>query len=216
LKAVVCLFVLRKLFANRKETNEDLYKRISEFYDKATGLWVSVWGEHLHTGHYGYKGQTIKNNAEAQTNMIVEFMKFGNLTPGDQNISSILDLGCGVGGSSLYLARMFQKAKIVGVTLSLDQVRRATAYAIQANVSDRVTFQIDNAMALKAKDGTFDVVWSLESGEHMPDKFKFISEAKRVLKPGGLLLVATWCHRETQNASPLGSSERFFFGNDKS
>jgi tocopherol O-methyltransferase len=44
-------------------------------------------------------------------------------------------------------------------------------------------------------DDTFDFVWSMESGEHMPDKEKFLAECYRVLKPGGTFLMATWCHR---------------------
>jgi len=44
-------------------------------------------------------------------------------------------------------------------------------------------------------DASFDLVWSLESGEHMPDKVKFLQECYRVLKPGGTLIMVTWCHR---------------------
>lgn len=44
-------------------------------------------------------------------------------------------------------------------------------------------------------DGEFDLVWSMESGEHMPDKEKFVAELARVCSPGGRILVVTWCHR---------------------
>jgi len=49
---------------------------------------------------------------------------------------------------------------------------------------------------------------SMESGEHMPDKQQFMSECMRVLKPGGLFLMATWCHRETEQQLPLSESEQ--------
>ena len=39
-------------------------------------------------------------------------------------------------------------------------------------------------------------VWACESGEHMPDKRKYIEEMTRVLKPGGTLAIACWCQRE--------------------
>ena len=42
---------------------------------------------------------------------------------------------------------------------------------------------------------SFDLAWSLESGEHMPDKKKFVSELLRVTKPGGKVVIVTWCHR---------------------
>ena len=57
------------------------------------------------------------------------------------------------------------------------------------------------------EDRSFDFVWSLESGEHMPDKAKFLQECYRVLKPGGKLMLATWCHRQT-NVTPLDRDER--------
>ena len=43
--------------------------------------------------------------------------------------------------------------------------------------------------------GEFDLAWSLESGEHMPDKQKFVGEVVRVTAPGGRVLIVTWCHR---------------------
>ena len=45
-------------------------------------------------------------------------------------------------------------------------------------------------------DDTFDLVWACESGEHMPDKKKYVEEMVRVLKPGGSLVIACWCQRE--------------------
>ena len=49
----------------------------------------------------------------------------------------------------------------------------------------------------------------MESGEHMPDKQGFLKECYRLLKPGGIFLMATWCHRETDSlAGPLTDSEK--------
>ena len=45
-------------------------------------------------------------------------------------------------------------------------------------------------------DNSFDLVWSLESGEHMPDKAQFVSELVRVLRPSGRLIIVAWCHRD--------------------
>lgn len=40
------------------------------------------------------------------------------------------------------------------------------------------------------------VAWSMESGEHMPDKKRFVNELFRVTKPDGRIIIVTWCHRE--------------------
>jgi tocopherol O-methyltransferase len=64
-------------------------------------------------------------------------------------------------------------------------------------------------MQMPFANATFDLVWSLESGEHMPDKTQFLQECCRVLKPGGTLVVATWCHRSCQPPEPpLTGSEQ--------
>jgi tocopherol O-methyltransferase len=48
------------------------------------------------------------------------------------------------------------------------------------------------------EDNSFDLVWSLESGEHMPDKKVFVNELFRVATPGGRIIIVTWCHRDLQ------------------
>jgi MPBQ/MSBQ methyltransferase len=45
-------------------------------------------------------------------------------------------------------------------------------------------------------DNSFDIVWACESGEHMPDKAKYIGEMMRVLKPGGKFVMACWSQRD--------------------
>ena len=56
-------------------------------------------------------------------------------------------------------------------------------------------------------DNTFDVVWACESGEHMPDKKLYVEEMTRVLKPGGRIVIATWCQRD-DSKKPFDADER--------
>ena len=65
------------------------------------------------------------------------------------------------------------------------------------NLSRKTRFMVANAQEMPFEDNSFDLVWSLESGEHMPDKTKFLQECYRVLKPDGTLIMVTWCHRNT-------------------
>ena len=51
-------------------------------------------------------------------------------------------------------------------------------------------------------DDTFDLAWSLESGEHMPDKAKFVNELMRVVAPSGRIIIVTWCHRDLEKGEP--------------
>ena len=65
-----------------------------------------------------------------------------------------------------------------------------------------------DALAMTFEDNTFDLVWACESGEHMPDKQKYIDEMTRVLKPGGTIVIACWCEREESAARPLSVQDK--------
>jgi tocopherol O-methyltransferase len=182
-----------------------LEAKIQQFYDSSSPLWEQVWGEHMHHGYYGPQGQLRKPRRQAQIDLIEELLDWSGL--GTEAIvpapEQILDVGCGIGGSSLYLAARFQAA-VTGITLSPVQAQRATERAQDAGFGGRVNFQVANALQMPFTDHSFDLVWSLESGEHMPDKRQFLAECCRVLKPGGKLILATWCHRPTEVA-PFGT-----------
>jgi tocopherol O-methyltransferase len=179
-----------------------LYKQIQQFYDASSGLWEEIWGEHMHHGYYGPNGTQKKDRRQAQIDLIEELLNWAEVkTP-----ENILDVGCGIGGSSLYLADKFH-ARATGITLSPVQAARATERAQELNLSNRSQFLVADAQAMPFEDNSFDLVWSLESGEHMPDKTKFLQECYRVLKPGGKLIMVTWCHRPIDN-SPLTEDEQ--------
>ena len=183
-----------------------LYQDIREFYDASSGLWEQIWGEHMHHGYYG-KGGTYKlDRRQAQIELLEELLVWAGY---DQHHApqNIIDVGCGIGGSTLYLAQKFG-SQATGITLSPVQVSRAKERATEAGLDNRLRFEVANALEMPFADHTFDLVWSLESGEHMPDKTKFLAECYRVLKPGGKMILATWCHRETNSlAGELTSDE---------
>ncbi|NJR48655.1 MAG: methyltransferase domain-containing protein [Leptolyngbyaceae cyanobacterium CSU_1_3] len=177
-----------------------LYQQIQQFYDASSGLWEQIWGEHMHHGYYGVDGREKKDRRQAQIDLIEALLQWANVT----QASNILDVGCGIGGSSLYLAEKFG-ATATGVTLSPVQANRAIDRAQAAQIDAH--FQVADALNMPFADHSFDLVWSLESGEHMPDKAKFLQECYRVLKPGGTFILATWCHRST-HLYPLSTDEQ--------
>jgi tocopherol O-methyltransferase len=185
-----------------------LYQQIQQFYDASSTLWEEVWGEHMHHGYYGPEGNLSKERRQAQIDLIEEFLRWGMGFSEPSQFSKILDVGCGIGGSTLYLAEKFQ-AEATGITLSPVQANRATERAQNAQLGQQVNFQVANALEMPFEDDSFDLVWSLESGEHMPNKQQFLRECYRVLKPGGLFLMATWCHRPVSPTAPeLTDDER--------
>lgn len=181
-----------------------LYRDIQQFYDRSSLLWEQIWGEHMHHGYYGRAGTYKLDRRQAQIELIEELLNWSKVNSAEQ----ILDVGCGIGGSTLYLSDKFA-ASATGITLSPVQASRAKERAIEAKLSERVEFQVADAQAMPFADNTFDLVWSLESGEHMPDKTQFLKECYRVLKSNGTLILATWCHRPTNSlAGELTANEK--------
>jgi len=182
-----------------------LNQRIQEFYDSSTSLWESRWGQHLHHGYYADpKDWQNQNPQQAQLDLITNIVSWAGVatTPPPK----ILDVGCGIGGTALYFAQQFP-AHVIGITLSPKQASRAIEKAREHQLSDRLSFQVADALAMPFADQSFDLVWSLESGEHMADKQKFLQECYRVLQPQGRLVLATWCHRPSQ-LQPLSKYEQ--------
>ncbi|MEB3288267.1 MAG: methyltransferase domain-containing protein [Leptolyngbya sp.] len=185
-----------------------LSDQIQSFYDASSGLWEQIWGEHMHHGYYGPTGTVRKDRRQAQIDLIDECLRWAKVT----QATEILDFGCGIGGSALELATRFN-ARVTGITLSPVQAKRATERAAAAGLAGDsapcAQFQVANALDTPFADESFDFIWSMESGEHMPNKAGFLQECHRLLKPGGKLLIVTWCHRPTDSlAGPLTPAER--------
>ncbi|MEM9770672.1 MAG: methyltransferase domain-containing protein, partial [Cyanobacteria bacterium P01_D01_bin.73] len=159
------------------------------------------WGEHIHLGHYGSPPRRT-DFLQAKADFVHEMVKWGGLDKLGAG-TTVLDVGCGIGGSSRILAKEYD-FDVTGVTISPEQVKRATELTPDGLTAQ---FKVDDAMALSYPDASFDVVWSIEAGPHMPDKAVFAQELLRVLKPGGILVVADWNQRDDRQV-PLSGWEK--------
>ena len=81
---------------------------------------------------------------------------------------------------------------VIGISISPAQIQRAT----ELTPRTAVHFAVMDALNLQLPDQSFDAVWSVEAGPHMPDKQRYADELLRVLKPGGRLAVADWNRRD--------------------
>lgn len=169
-----------------------LNTRIKDFYDASTPLWLNTWGEQMHHGYYGPNGKRKVEHQQAQIDMIEAMLEWGQAPT---NIGRFLDAGCGVGGSSRYLTLKYPLAMGVGVTLSPVQALNGMKFNEKAGVGDRLAIRAQDVYSLDEKDGPFDLIWSMESAEHMEDKTALMALFYRLLRPGGQLIMTTWCHR---------------------
>ena len=167
------------------------------------GILEHYWGEHIHLGYYQkpapgrHQRQDFRAAKAAFVHELVRWSALDQLPPG----STLLDVGCGIGGSARILARDYG-FKVVGISISPAQIERARSLT-PAGLSCR--FAVMDALALELPDASFDAVWSVEACPHMPDKQRYADELLRVLKPGGLLAVADWNRRD----GPMGRAERW-------
>lgn len=185
---------------------------VGDEYDSWTdeGVLEYYWGEHIHLGYYtpeereaGYKK---KDFIEAKYDFVDQMLQWSGAWKNGAP-AKVLDVGCGIGGTSRYLASRFPESRVTGVTLSAKQVARGTQLAKEREISN-VDFQVMDALAMDFPDNSFDLVWACESGEHMPDKDAYVKEMLRVLKPGGTLVIATWCQRDETPENPLTERDR--------
>ncbi|KAF9670389.1 hypothetical protein SADUNF_Sadunf13G0063200 [Salix dunnii] len=194
-------------FAGISDTGStrELKQGIAELYDQSSAVWEDIWGDHMHHGFYDpdeVAPGSGPDHRAAQSRMIQEALSFAGVSEDPEKApKTVVDVGCGIGGSSRYIARKYG-AKCQGITLSPFQAQRANALAATEGLADKVSFQVADALEQPFPDGQFDLVWSMESGEHMPDKRKFVGELARVAAPGATIVIVTWCHRV------LGPSEK--------
>lgn len=159
---------------NDKEKVRDHYDRMSPYYR-------SLWGEHIHHG-YWIRGDESKEAAQLQ--LIEHVAEAAEI----QRNVKILDVGCGFGGSSIYLAKECG-AEATGITISPVQVEMANKAAAEAGVNAKFLLMDAEAMTFETH---FDVVWSVESITHYHDIARFFLAAAKLLKPGGTLAITDW------------------------
>lgn len=104
----------------------------------------------------------------------------------------VLDVGCGRGGIAVLLARDHGARHVTGIDLQSDMIAEGTRRAAQANVDDRVSFELVAPGPFPFNDASFDVVFSKDAIVHVADKRALYRDSYRVLRPGGRLLVGDW------------------------
>ncbi len=164
----------------------DYHKKIIEYYKDTENAYKDSWDLNNSLAiHYGYWDEKVKSFPESLLRMNEVMIEAAAIKSSDK----VLDAGCGVGGSSIFMATVLG-CKVTGITLSERQVQHAKENAAKKNVEGLVDFKTMDYSATNFPDASFDVVWGCESICYADDKEKFIKEAFRLLKPGGRLVVA--------------------------
>lgn len=157
-------------------------EQVAEYYDRMQVFYDLVWSRR--DVHFGIWEPGMYRRSEALRNVQRIAARSLDLPPG----SRVLDAGCGVGGTSLFLAEEHD-LKVVGCGLSREQLRRALELAERSSARYRPGFSISDYTCSAFPDGVFDGAVAIESACHANSKRDFVAEMARVLRPGGKLVV---------------------------
>lgn len=155
---------------------------IREHYDRLSPVYRDVWGIHLHHG-YWIDGTETKERAQEQ--LIELLVQRLQIKPRLQ----VLDIGCGIGGTAIYLAKRFD-AQVLGITISPIQAAMAARSAAEDGITS-CRFVAMDAEELAIRN-EFDVVWCVESLSHMANRDQVLEDALALLKPGGKIGIIDW------------------------
>ena len=164
----------------------DYHKKIVDYYNATEHAYKDSWDLNNSLAiHYGYWDEKVKSFPQSLLRMNEVMIDAVGINSNDH----VLDAGCGVGGSSVFIANI-TGASVTGITLSERQVSHAKANAEKKGVSAKTDFRVMNYAATDFPDASFDVVWGCESICYADNKYQFIREAWRLLRPGGRLVIA--------------------------
>ena len=181
---------------------ESASKKVRQYYDENTpGIYLRGWNlDHIHFGLFEpgecpapgelmVESESVARALQRMVKVIVEPAKI-------QAHHHVVDAGCGVGGTSVYLAKN-RGCRVTGVNIHEPQLEIARAKASEALLTDRVWFEYaDCAQSLPFEDNSIDVVVNIESACHYGDRARFLHEVSRILKPGGILVASDWMARD--------------------
>jgi len=157
--------------------------RVMEYYRQTGWQYKLVWSpEHL---HYGWWDDGVSSHAASLTRMLEVLANAGSVYfPG----TKVLDAGCGTGGTARWLAEA-RGAQVVGVSVVPEQIAEANRIRLRKGVRG-VRFFCADYRDLPLPNESFEVVFAIESSCYARPKLDFLTEAFRVLEPGGRLVVA--------------------------
>ena len=154
------------------------------YYDLVTDFYEYGWGQSFHFAPRA-ANESFAATLARHEHYIAHRLGLG---PG----MTAVDLGCGVGGPLIEIAR-FSGARIVGVSDNALHVERAAKRSEEAGLSHLADWLECDFMQVDAPDASFDAAYSIEATCCAPDKAGVYGEAFRLLRPGGRFTAYEYC-----------------------
>lgn len=179
-------------------SKEENYEKVVAYYETSHWLYRLLWytpkSLAIHIGFWNDDTNTL-------TEALLNENKFMADTTHLTREALVLDAGCGVGGSAIWIARNIG-ANVVGIANEEKLVKEARKNAAMNQVENKTSFELQDYDHTNFSDDIFDVVWAIESFDYSPDKKTTFQEMRRILKTGGVLIIADFFqNREVRNRS---------------
>jgi ubiquinone/menaquinone biosynthesis C-methylase UbiE len=155
---------------------------------------IECFGLHVHWGYWenpALADGSTADFAKAAENLVIKMSDLAET----KNSLKILDCGCGFGGNISSLNQRFSHLQLIGLNIDPRQLERARSQVKPTN-NNQIEFIQGDACELPFPDASFDLVFAVECIFHFPSRQKFFQETKRVLKPGGRLVLSDFVPRE--------------------
>ena len=162
------------------DANEQHYEVPPEFFNQVLGVNLKYSCSLF---------ENINSLVEAEKSMLELYIERADIKNGHE----ILDLGCGWGSFSLYIAEKYPDTKITSVSNSTDQITYINNEAQKRGLSNVNAYKMDvNNLEL---DTQFDRIVSIEMFEHLRNYKLILNSLNNLLKPDGRLFIHIFCHR---------------------
>jgi SAM-dependent methyltransferase len=136
-------------------------------------LWELIMGEQIHIG--GFTSS-------------MDLAEKANIGPGMKGV----DLCCCNGASMRFLVRFRDVARMMGVDATKKVVQQGRLRCEQEGLSDKIKFTLADVCDSGLADSSADFIWGEDAWCYVVDKIKLISEAARIVKPGGTIAFTDW------------------------
>jgi len=172
------------------EDLRDLLRPVGDFYAWSRDYWIELGRskDGVSSGMltFGLWDPGTQSMFEAQENLLQLIVhSLGELPPAARG----LDIGCGIGGAAVRLAGE-RDVTLTCMDLVPAHLEIGRKRAQRAGMAGRIKFRLGSSMNMPLADESFDFSCCIESSFHYPDKQAFFHENFRVLKPGGVAVLA--------------------------
>ena len=159
---------------------------ITKYYDNNRFIFRYLWNSRQTQAiHFGYYDEKTTKHEAAIVNMNRKLAELADIQATDR----VLDAGCGIGGSAIWLATEMG-CTVDGIVWVKNQAEEARQNVKKAQLEHKINIFEGDYNNTPFEDGSFDVIWALESHCHTDQKAAFYTEAARLLKIGGRLVMA--------------------------